>query len=137
MTNTHTQRQNNLSRPLLLGRGQTFTEMPTSDWLAQLAEVPASMTSRLAFMSPEHHLVRNFAVRELPHEGRRAMNPRRMAATIGLPSQRVLEILNDLERNLFFLVRNAAGRISWAFPVTVETTPHRLTLSTGEQTHGA
>ncbi len=88
-------------------------------------------------MSAEHHLVRNFAVRELPHEGRRAIDPRRLAATIGLPAVRVLEILNDLEHNLFFLVRNAAGRISWAFPVTVETTAHRLTLSTGEHTHGA
>lgn len=137
MTSTHTQGQNNLSRPLLLGRGQSFAEMPANAWLAQLAKVPASMASRLAFMTAEHHLVRNFAVRELPHEGQRAIDPRHLAATIGLPAGRVLEILNDLERNLFFLVRNAAGRISWSFPVTVETTPHRLTLSTGEQTHGA
>lgn len=137
MTGTRKQKQNPLSRPLLLGRGQTFTEMPAGAWLAQLAKVPASMTSRLAFMSAEHHLVRNFAVRELPHKGRRALDPKRLAATIGLPAGRVLEILNDLERNLFFLVRNAAGCISWAFPVTVETTSHHLTLSTGEQTYGA
>lgn len=126
-----------LRRPVLLGQAQTFSEMPVAEWLAQLARVPAFMTSRLAFMSAEHHLVRNFAVRELPHEGRRPIDPKRMAATMGLPTGRVLEILNDLERNLFFLVRNAAGLITWAFPVTVETTPHRLTLSTGERTHGA
>ncbi len=137
MTSTHTRGQNSLSRPVLLGQAQTFSEMPADAWLAQLAKAPAFMKSWLAFMSAEHHLVRNFAVRELPHEGRRAIDPRRMAATIGLPAERVLELLNDLERKLFFIVRNAAGLINWAFPVTVETTPHRLTLSTGERTHGA
>lgn len=137
MANTHTQGQTGLNKPLLLGQGHAFSEMPSDAWRAQLAKVPAFMASRLAFMSAEHHLVRNFAVRELPHEGRRPIDPKHMAATIGLPAGRVLEILNDLERNLFFLVRNPAGLISWAFPVTAETTPHRLTLSTGERTHGA
>jgi hypothetical protein len=137
MTNTYTQGQTGLNRPVLLGQAQTFSEMPFGAWSAQLARVPAFMTSRLAFMSAEHHLVRNFAVREIPHEGRRLIDPERLAATIGLPARRVLEILNDLERNLFFLVRNAAGFISWAFPVTAETTPHRLILNTGERTHGA
>ena len=125
------------NRPVLLGQGQNFSEMPADAWRAQLARVPAFLKSRLAFMTVEHHLVRNFAVRELPREGQRPIDPKRMAATIGLPAGRVLEILNDLERNLFFLVRNAAGLISWAFPVTAETTPHRLTLSTGERTNGA
>jgi hypothetical protein len=47
------------------------------------------------------------------------------------------EILDDLERNLFFLVRNAAGAVSWAFPVTADRTPHKLTISTGERLYGA
>jgi hypothetical protein len=137
MATTRVQGRNILSRPVLLRHGRTFSEIPAETLVAQLARVPASMTSRLAFMSEEHHLVRNFAVRELPREGRRALDPGRLAETIGLPAKRVLEILSDLESALFFLVRNAAGSISWAFPVTVETTSHRLTFSTGEQTHGA
>jgi hypothetical protein len=34
-------------------------------------------------------------------------------------------------------VRNAAGRVTCAFPVTSERTPHELHLSTGEMTFGA
>jgi len=49
----------------------------------------------------------------------------------------VNEILDDLEGNLFFLVRNERGHVSWAFPVTAEQTRHRLRFSTGERIYAA
>ena len=54
-----------------------------------------------------------------------------------MPLIRVNTILDELEQNLVFLVRNEQGAVSWAFPVTVEPTPHRLTFSTGEQIYAA
>jgi hypothetical protein len=59
-------------------------------------------------MTPEHHLVRNLAVRELPYESGRPMKVDRLAATLGLPLASVRTIVEDLERHLFFLVRNGA-----------------------------
>lgn len=122
---------------LLIGAGDSITSIPEADWKAQLTKVPASMAVRLAFMTPEHHLVRDFAVRELPRENGRAIPIERLATTIGLPLPRVREIVAELERNLFFLVRNQDGEISWAFPVTRDRTPHGLRFSTGERTYGA
>ena len=122
---------------LLVGAGHSITSTSEADWKAQLAKVPAGMATRLAFMTPEHHLVRDFAVRELPRENGRAIPVERLAATLGLPLPRVREIVAELERNLFFLVRNGGGEISWAFPVTRDRTPHRLRFSTGERTYGA
>jgi hypothetical protein len=49
----------------------------------------------------------------------------------------VQAILEELERNLLFLVRGESGAVAWAFPVTVEPTPHRLNFSTGERLFGA
>jgi hypothetical protein len=46
-------------------------------------------------------------------------------------------ILDELERNLFFLVRNAQGAVSWAYPVTVEPTPHQLRFHSGERLYAA
>jgi hypothetical protein len=89
------------------------------------------MNDLLAFFTPEHHAVRNFAVRELP----RAQGSPLRASVIPVP--RVVELLDDLEKRLFFLVRNAKGEVTWAFPVTCERTPHRLLFSTGEQIYGA
>jgi hypothetical protein len=87
-------------------------------------------------MTAAHHRVRDFAVSELPRLGR-ALPPEHVAEKTGLPSERVESILNELESHRFFLVRDPQGRVSWAFPVTSEETPHRLELSTGEAIHAA
>jgi hypothetical protein len=49
----------------------------------------------------------------------------------------VQSIVEELERKLFFLVRNRAGDVSWAFPLTADRTPHVVKLSTGQHTFGA
>ncbi len=36
-----------------------------------------------------------------------------------------------------FLFRNPAGEVIWSYPLTVETTPHAMTFSTGERLHAA
>jgi hypothetical protein len=46
-------------------------------------------------------------------------------------------ILDDLEKKLTFLFRNEEGAVAWAYPVTVDKTPHHLTFSTGEQLYAA
>jgi len=80
--------------------------------------------------------VRDFAVTELARLGR-ALPPGNISEGTDLPIDRVEAILNELERNRFFLVRDQERRVSWAFPVTSERTPHRLDLSTGETIHAA
>jgi hypothetical protein len=87
-------------------------------------------------MTRDHHLVRDCVVQHLPRL-RRPLSPRDIARGTGLEMSRVVTVLDELERNLFFLVRNRAGDVEWAFPVTVVRTPHRLTFSTGERISGA
>lgn len=67
----------------------------------------------------------------------RPISARQIAGVTGLDERRVKEILAELEKHLFFLVRNAEGEVSWAFPVTTEGTEHRLTFSSGEKIFGA
>ena len=49
----------------------------------------------------------------------------------------MVHLLDDLEKHLFFLVRDRGGNVSWAFPVTSDRTPHRLRFSTGERIFAA
>lgn len=88
-------------------------------------------------MTAEHRAVRNFVVRQLPGNQGKPLQPSRIAISLRLTPQRVVQLLDDLERHLFFLVRDAHGDVSWAFPVTADRTPHALRFSTGEQIHGA
>lgn len=121
---------------ILIGRGDSIYEIPRDEWEKELLRTPDHAEDRLAFMSPDHHRVRRMAVTDLVRQGR-PLEPEYFAEQLSLDPIRVVEILEELERKLFFLVRDAAGAVSWAYPVTVDRTPHRLTFSTGERLHGA
>jgi hypothetical protein len=125
-----------MSRTLLLGDGREIRRVPDDAFLQALARIRARMGSRLAFMAHDHHTVRNFVVREMPRQGG-ALSPRDIATATGLGLQHVSKVVSDLEKRLFFLVRDSNGNVNWAFPVTAAVTPHKLTFSTGESIFGA
>ena len=121
---------------VLAGSGRHILSMPRRRWEQHLAVVPQHQETRLAFMSPEHHRVRYFVVEELVRAGV-PLTPDVISQGVGLPVERVNAILGELEQHLVFLVRNGLGAVSWAFPVTVDPTPHRLSFGTGEQIYAA
>ena len=125
-----------MSGHVLIGVGREIHSVPDDAFQKSLKALPARMASRLAFMSRNHHSVRDFAVRELARQDR-PLSPVQIAQVTGLPLENVSAILTDLEKNLFFLVRDPEGNVSWAFPVTTSETPHRLMFSTGEKIFGA
>lgn len=125
-----------MSEEVLAGRGRRIDRIPSRHWEDHLAQVPRHGKTRLGFMSKEHHEVRRFVVRELPRLGR-PVEPARISGDLQLPVARVTAILDDLEKNLFFVVRNEAGAVTWAYPVTVDRTPHRLTFDSGEGLYAA
>jgi hypothetical protein len=46
-------------------------------------------------------------------------------------------ILDELEKHMTFLFRDEQGAVAWAYPVTVDRTPHHVTFDTGEQVYAA
>jgi hypothetical protein len=87
-------------------------------------------------MSKEHHLIRNFVVTELPRSGI-PLSSEYIAQALKLPLDQVVSILDDLEDHMTFLFRNERGAVEWAYPVTVDQTPHRMTFSSGERVNAA
>jgi len=121
---------------ILLGRDQQILEIPQTMWKQHLAQAPQDSQARLSFMTDAHHQIRYFVVRELVNR-QKPIEPEFISDRLNIPLEQVKGILEELERKLFFLVRNEQGAVAWAYPVTVETTPHRLNLSTGERLYGA
>ena len=121
---------------VLIGRGREISRMARSDWERGLSSAPQTISQRLAFMSREHHLVRNFVVRELPRRGR-PVPLADISDALDVAPARTSSIVGDLERNLFFLVRGDGEEVSWAFPVTAEETGHQMVFSTGERLDAA
>ncbi len=121
---------------VLIGSGGEIARIPETRWRRGVQEAATPVSRRLAFMTPNHHRVRDFVVRELP--GRRAgLRAAEVARELSLPAEAVERILSELERNLFFLVRDEAAAVRWAYTVTIDRTPHRLRFSSGERSWGA
>ncbi len=125
-----------MNKRLLLGLGRMMLPIPRSIWQRQVVPSEQGSHSRLSFMTEEHHRVRDFAVLELPRAGA-PLSPERIAATLHLSVERVNFILDELEKHMTFIFRNEQGAVAWAYPVTVDRTPHRITFSTGERVYAA
>jgi hypothetical protein len=125
-----------MDRSLLLGVWRYMLRLPRPVWQNQITQNARRMSSGLEFLSAEVARVRNYVVLELPRAGA-PLSPERIAAGVDLPVERVVQILDDLEARMTFLYRDAQGCVAWAYPVTVEHTPHRVSFSSGEQLYAA
>ncbi len=120
-----------MNESLLLGIWRYTIPIPRLIWQRQVRG-----DAQLGFMTEAHHRIRNFVVTALPQTGE-PLSPKFIAQALNLPLDQVVGILNDLEKHMTFLFRNEQGAVAWAYPVTVDQTPHRITFSTGEQVNAA
>jgi hypothetical protein len=125
-----------MEKNILLGRGREMLDLPQATWKKYLAQALQHSRSRLNFMTDAHHQIRYFVVKEMVVR-QKPIEPEFISEKLNIPLERVNTLLEDLERKLFFLVRNEQGAVAWAYPVTVEVTPHKLSFSTGERLYGA
>ncbi|MFL7892290.1 MAG: hypothetical protein ACK2UE_04915 [Anaerolineales bacterium] len=125
-----------MEKNILLGRGREMLDLPQATWKKDLAQALQHSRSRLNFMTDAHHQIRYFVVKEMVVR-QKPIEPEFISEKLNIPLERVNTLLEDLERKLFFLVRNEQGAVAWAYPVTVEVTPHKLSFSTGERLYGA
>ena len=125
-----------MEQNILLGREQQILEVPEAAWKQHLTQIPEHSQSRLNFMTDAHHQIRYFVVKELAYL-QKPIQPEWISEKLDLPLERVQMILDELEQKLFFLVRNEEGAVAWAYPVTVEPTPHQLKFTSGEQLYAA
>jgi hypothetical protein len=125
-----------IDKSLLLGWWRAMIPIPNPIWKSQVQNQVDHDPTKLDFMSEEHHRVRNFVVRELPRLAK-PLTPAFIARNLNLPQPQVVQLLDELEKNMTFLFRDAEGAVTWAYPVTVDPTPHRVTFSSGEQVYAA
>ena len=121
---------------ILLGIRGHMIPLPSLLWKAMISRNAKGVEASLGFMSEQHHQIRDFVVRELPFLGK-PIAPEYISQQLNLPVDRVNKILEELEKRLTFLFRNEQGAVIWAYPVTVASTPHHVTFSTGEQVQAA
>ncbi len=125
-----------MKNKILLGVRGYIVPIPAMVWKAMISRSAKGVEKSLEFMSVSHHLIRDFVVRELPKAGE-PLSPELIADRLDIPVNRVRTILDDLEKGMTFLFRNNNGEVAWAYPVTVDKTPHHVTFNTGEELYAA
>ena len=125
-----------MSAKLMSGVWRYMLSIPPFLWEKQISKGKERIRANLGFMSEDHRSVHHCIVRELPKVGE-PISPEFVADKLAIPCDRVKSIFGDLEEHMTFICRNTDGMAVWAYPVTVEKTPHRVTFSTGEQIYAA
>lgn len=125
-----------MNKSLLLGFSRYVLPIPRIIWQRVVSSSTSDTQNRLDFMTKDHHRVREHVVLELPKVNA-PISPQQIAESLDLPIERVIVLLNDLEKHMTFLYRNIEGAVTWAYPVTVEKTPHSVDFSSGEQIYAA
>ena len=125
-----------MRKKLRLGLWRYIINMPLSLWEKQISKAKRKLQTEYDLLSKEHHSVHHFVVRELPYVGK-PISPGLVADKLDIPVDRVRTILDDLEEGMTFLFRNNNGEVVWAYPVTVDKTPHHVSFNTGEELYAA
>ena len=86
--------------------------------------------------SPMKRRIHHWVVKKLP-EKQAPISAAQIAADLGYDLNTVAGIVDELEAEKTFLYRHNAEAINWAYPVTVESTPHHITFGSGESVYAA
>jgi hypothetical protein len=125
-----------MSNKLMLGLWRYVLHVPPFIWQKQIEKGKRRFEKSYGKMPPDFRNVHHFVVRELPRVGQ-PIREDLIAGQLGLASDRVRSALDYLESRMTYLYRNEAGEVIWAYPVTVEKTPHRIAFDTGEELYAA
>jgi hypothetical protein len=125
-----------MKNSILLGWWRYMLKVPPFLQAKKHAEMKARMEENLSFMTEDHRRVHHCVVRKLP-DAAAPLTPDWIAGKVGLPVARTIAVLKDLEEHMTFLFRTPQGDVLWAYPVTREETPHRVTFDTGAEVYAA
>jgi len=125
-----------MDNTLLKGVWKYLMPVPPFLWKGKIAQMAGKARARVEFMTNDHHRVRNFVVKTIPEYGK-PLSADKIAKDLNLGLERVSAILDELEKNKFFIFRNKEKEVAWAYPVTTEVTPHKAYFPTGEIIYAA
>lgn len=125
-----------MKNSIMLGLWRYIFKIPPSLLDKGMAKSKEKLAAHMAFITMDHRRVHHHVVRELPR-AKGPIQPGDVAGALGLSMDRIRTILDDLEEHMTFIYRNKEGGIVWAYPVTLEETPHHVTFESGETCYAA
>jgi hypothetical protein len=125
-----------VKHPLLLGINRFTLPLPRFIWQKQILDNARGASRAFAHLTPQHQQLRSLAVCELARQGR-PLSPDWLAGQMQLPVEQIVQLLNDLEKGMTFLYRRDGENVTWAYPFSVDETPHSVQFEGGEKIYAA
>jgi len=125
-----------MKNKLMLDLWRHVINVPPFLWEKQIARSKSKFEKENGVLSEEERLIHHFVVRELPVNGN-PLSPELISEKLDIPTDRIKDALDHLEKRLTFISRNEKGEVVWAYPVTAAKTPHKITFDAGEKLYAA
>lgn len=125
-----------MKNKLMLGLWRYVFHVPPFIWQKQIEKGKKRFEKEYGKMPKDFRNVHHFVVKGLP-QIMKPLSESIISENMGLSIDQVRFALDYLEKRMTYLFRNKEGEVVWAYPVTVEKTPHKLTFNTGEKLYAA
>lgn len=119
-----------------VGLRRHMLRLPRAVGARRVASVVRRAEAMRDELSDDHRRLHHLLVTELPRVGG-PLAPDAVAERLDLPTGTARGLLDDLGARKALIARDEQGAVTWAYPVTVEPTPHRLSFRSGERLYAA
>ena len=122
----------NQDRKMLMGIGIFMIPIPQVISNRGLEKGASGARAKAELLSEEERRVHYFVVKKMA-VAKEPITAELVGEELDMPLERVEKTIDKLESLKTFLYRSDGKGISWAYPLSLENTGHKMTVSTGEE----
>ena len=119
-------------RKMYMGASRFMIPIPLVISNKGLEKGAAGAKAKAELLSEEERKVHYFMVKKMA-VAKEPITAELVGEELGMPLERVGKTIDKLESLKTFLYRSDGKGINWAYPLSLENTGHRMTVSTGEE----
>ena len=123
-------------RKMFMGIGKFMVPIPLAISNRGLQKGVYGAETKAQCLTDEERRVHHFVVRKMASV-EEPIKAELVAKETGLPADEVERAIEKLESLKTFLYRSDGKGIDWAYPLSLDDTGHRMTVSTGESFNAA
>jgi hypothetical protein len=122
----------NPDRKMYMGVGKFMLPIPLVISNKGLQKGVSGAKAKAGLLSEEEQKVHHFVVKKMA-DVQEPITAEFISEELGISLKTVVKIIEKLEVLKTFLYRSDGTGINWAYPLSLDNTGHRMTVSTGEQ----
>jgi hypothetical protein len=122
----------NPDRKMYMGVGKFMLPIPLVISNKGLQKGVSGAKAKAGLLSEEEQKVHHFVVKKMA-DVQEPITAEFISEELGISLKTVVKIIEKLEVLKTFLYRSDGTGINWAYPLSLDNTGHRMTVSNGEQ----